>query len=149
MLQNMEEYLSSFRDGEKVYYLNQEGRERIDSQKVRKKTIQARHYLMRNEVYITYRQPASWKNEVKFGIKDVATVVADALFKQNDLYHAVEVDHMQKMSKNRTKVERYRKIYERAPFRLIWITTTEYRRRQLKKLCKGLDVEVFTATDLL
>jgi hypothetical protein len=143
----MSEYLSDFRDGEKIYYLNQEGRERVQCQKARKKTIQARHYLMRNELFIKYGHPSSWKNEVKFGYKDAAICIADAIFKKDGLYHVVEVDHTQKMSKNRSKIEKYLKIREKGLFKLIWITTTDYRRKQLEKLCKGLDAQIFTIKD--
>lgn len=147
ILNSMKAYLSDFRDGEKIYYLNQEGRERVQCQKPRKKTIQARHYLMRNELFIHFGQPITWKNEVRFGYKDIALVVADAIFKKNSAHHVVEVDHTQKMSKNRIKIEKYRKIKEEGVFKLVWITTTEYRRKQLEKLCEGLDVQIFTIND--
>ncbi|MED0666931.1 replication-relaxation family protein [Bacillus badius] len=147
VLQSMEEYLSSFRDGEKIYYLNKAGRERVQCRKLRKKTTQVRHYIMRNDLYIAFGNPFSWKNEVKFGIEDVAFVIADAVFERDGIYHAVEVDHTQKMSKNRTKIEKYRKLSKVTSFKLIWITTTDYRRKQLLKMCEGLDVTVFTAAD--
>lgn len=148
VLQEMEEYLSYFRDGEKVYYLNKEGRERVDCKKIKKKLGQVEHYLMRNELYIHLGQPSTWKNEMKFGLKDVAVVIADALFQKDNIYHIVEIDHTQKMSKNRSKVERYRKLAERTHLRLLWVTTTNYRSKQLEKLCEGLDVQIFTITDL-
>jgi hypothetical protein len=147
VLQNMEEFISSFRDGEKIYYLNQEGRDRVQCKKVRKKTVQAGHYLMRNELFIKFGYPSSWMNEVKFGYEDIALVIADAIFKKDGIYHIVEVDHMQKMSKNRTKIERYQKIREKGVFKLVWITTTDYRRKQIQKLCDGLEVEAFTIKD--
>jgi hypothetical protein len=148
VLQNMEEYISSFRDGEKIYYLNQEGRDRVQCEKVRKKTIQARHYLMRNELFIKFGHPSSWKNEVRFGYEGTAIIIADAIFKKDGIYHVVEVDHTQKMSKNRTKIERYKKIREKGVINLVWITTTEYRRKQLQKLCDGLEAQIFTFKDL-
>lgn len=148
VLQDMEEYLSYFRDGEKIYYLNKNGRERVQCSKVRKKSVQVQHYLMRNELFLTLGQPSTWKNEVKFGFKDTAVVIADALFKKDNMYHAVEVDHAQKMIKNRAKIEKYRKIRERVAFKLIWITTTDYRRKQLADLCEGLDVTIYTISDL-
>jgi hypothetical protein len=78
-------------------------------------------------------------------------VIADALFKKEKRYHIVEVDHTQKMSKNRTKVERYRKLIEYGVFdkdpKFIWITTTEYRRKQLTTFLDGLDYQIFTVKD--
>lgn len=152
-MQELSDYVSSFRDGENVYYLNKAGRERVNSKKVLKKTTQARHYLMRNSVYIAYGSPATWKNEMKLGFKEIknATLVCDAMFSQGKALHIVEVDHTQKMIKNNTKVEKYRKLIEfglfEKPPNFIWITTTELRRKQLLKLCEGLDVQVFTVKD--
>lgn len=147
-MQDLEDYVSSFREGEKIYYLNKEGRERVDCSKVRKKTAQARHWLMRNDLYIAMGQPSTWKNEMRFGIKDVASLVVDATFIKDKIMHVVEVDHKQKMSKNRTKIEKLKKIQEKKYFKLIWVTTTEYRRKQLEKLCDGIDCTVFTTKDL-
>jgi hypothetical protein len=151
ILKGMSEYLSFFRDGEKVYYLNKAGRERVNCKKVRKKTLQARHYIMRNHIYIAFGQPSTWKNEVKLEVPKVVKVIADALFIKDKRYHIVEVDHTQKMSKNRTKIEKYRKlvdlgVFEKPPY-FIWITTTDYKRKQITKLCEGLDHHVFTIKD--
>ncbi|WP_306453842.1 replication-relaxation family protein [Bacillus sp. 7884-1] len=151
VLKNMEQYISSFRDSENIYYLNKEGRERVNCQKVFKKTMQARHVLMRNDLYIACGQPATWKNEMKLEVKGRVSVIADALFIRERRYHIVEVDHTQKMGKNRTKVERYRKlidlgVFEKQPL-FLWVTMTEYRRKQLLSLCEGLDVKVFTIRD--
>ncbi len=153
VLQQMNNYVSSFRDGENIYYLNKEGRERVNSKKILKRTTQARHYIMRNSIYIAYGCPSSWKNEVRLGIKEVknSTVVCDAIFKLDRRYYIVEVDHTQKMTKNRTKIDRYKKLIELeyfdiAPF-FIWITTTEYRRKELLKFCDGLEVQIFTIND--
>lgn len=149
----MDTFVSSFRDGENIYYLNKEGRERVNSKKVLKRTTQARHYIMRNSIFIAYGCPASWKNEVRLSIKEVknSTVVCDAIFKQDRRYYIVEVDHTQKMTKNRTKIDRYRQLidlgyFDKEPF-FIWITTTEYRRKELLKLCDDMDVQVFTIKD--
>lgn len=149
----MKSYVSSFRDGENIYYLNKEGRERVNSKKVLKRTTQARHYIMRNSIYIAYGSPSTWKNEIRIGIKEVlgSTVVCDAIFKQDRSYFIVEVDHTQKMTKNRTKIDRYKKLmelgyFDKEPF-FIWITTTEYRRKELLKMCDGINVQVFTIND--
>ncbi|MFE8704148.1 replication-relaxation family protein [Cytobacillus sp. FJAT-54145] len=153
VLKNMDDYISHFRDTENIYYLNKEGRERVNAKKILKKTTQARHYIMRNDLYIAHGCPSTWRNEMKLGIKeDKSThVVCDAIFQTNERYHIIEVDHTQKMTKNRAKVERYRKlmkygIFEKPP-KFIWITTTELRRKQLLELHEGLDVKVFTVRD--
>lgn len=150
-LKKMESYLSSFRDSENIYYLNASGRERIGSQKVRKKTIQARHYLMRNELYLALGQPTSWKNEMKLKVGDVA-IICDAMYQVGNKYHFVEIDHIQKMNQNRLKIERYRKLIGSGAFKvlpeLIWVTTTEHRRHRLKRLCEGINVRVYTIEDL-
>lgn len=151
ILKNMSDYLGSFKDGEYIYYLNKDGRERVNSTKVFKKTAQARHYLMRNSLYIAFGCPSTWKNEMKLEVPKKVKVIADALFIKDKQYNIVEVDHTQKMIKNKAKVERYRKLIELGVFeknpKFIWITTTELRRKQLLELCEGLDVQVFTAKE--
>ncbi len=151
VMKGIEEYVSSFRDGEKVYYLNKEGRERIGSKKILKRSNQFRHYIMRNDIYIAYECPKAWKQEVKMNVKGIVSIIADALFTDNGRYHIVEVDHEQKMSANRIKMQKYRKLMEcnvfEKPPKFIWYTTTEYRRKQLQKLCEGLDCNIFTVTD--
>jgi DNA-binding PadR family transcriptional regulator len=144
-------YVSSFRDGENVYYLNQEGRERVGATKVCKKTAQARHHIMRNSAFIAFGSPMSWKAEMKLEVPGEVRIIADALFLKDKRYHIVEVDHQQKMSANRAKVKKYRRLMELSVFEqppvFIWVTTTEFRRKQLLRICEGLDVHVFTITD--
>lgn len=146
-LKSMSEFLCYFRDGENIYYLSAAGRERVGCQKVRKRTMQADHFLLRNQVYLAYGRPTSWKNEIKIEANG-ASVIADALFKRNGQYHFVEIDVTQKMSENARKIERYRKLYEVNRFTLIFATTTEYRKKRLLKLCDGLDVEIYTREEL-
>ena len=151
VMKDLEEYVSSFRDNEKVYYLNKEGRERIGCKKVLKRSNQFRHYIMRNDIYIAYNCPETWKQEVKMKVQGIATIIADALFTENGKYHIVEIDHEQKMSANRLKMEKYKKlidchVFEKPP-KFIWYTCTEHRRHQLQKLCDGLDCNIFTITD--
>ncbi|MYL53323.1 hypothetical protein GLW08_08220 [Pontibacillus yanchengensis] len=151
ILQDMSPYLSSFRDGENVYYLNKEGRERVNAKKAFKKTTQARHYLMRNSLYIAFGSPATWKNEVKLEVSGNVKVIADAIFTRNNQYHIIEVDHTQKMSKNRGKIERYKQLIELGVFQkhpiFTWITTTAYREKQLSKLLDGMEHQIFTIAD--
>lgn len=152
ILNEMSDYLNTVRLGEKVYYLNAEGRERVRATKVLKKTHQITHHLMRNSLFIAHGCPTTWKNEVKLTVKGEVSVVTDAVFNMAGTFHICEVDHTQKMSVNRVKVEKYRKlidlgVFEKQP-KFIWITTTEYRRKKLLALCEGLLVRVFLANDL-
>lgn len=120
----------------------------MNAKRVCKKTSQAQHFIMRNSLYVGLGCPDNWQTEMEITIQDV-TVVADALYKKEGRYHFIEVDYTQKMSVNKEKIERYKKLAEftKLPPKLIWITTTDYRRKQLLSLCKGLDVQVFTAED--
>jgi hypothetical protein len=156
-MKQMEQYVNVFRDGENIYYLNAEGRALVNCDKVRKSTGNVQHYIMRNHVYIAYGCPASWRNEIRIksegaSKKDKVVCVADALFKQGDVYTVVEVDNTQTMKKNQAKIERYRTLKQRGSFgmlapKFIWITTSEYRRNELLKLSEGLNVQVFTLAD--
>jgi Replication-relaxation len=154
VMQELKDYVSSFRDGENVYYLNAAGRERVNATKVRKKTAQARHYIMRNSLYIAYGCPATWKNEIRLGFKEdkKTQVICDAIFQVDKRYHIVEVDHTQKITKNRSKIQKYKRLIELGFFKyppvFIWITTTEYRRKQLTKFLDGLNYHIFTVSDL-
>lgn len=151
VLKEMSEYLYSFRKDENIYYLSKEGRERVGCEKVLKKTAQVEHYLMRNDLYIALGCPADWKSEVKLEIPAVVSVIADAFFVRSGVYCIIEIDHIQKMTVNREKVKKYRKLLELGVFEkppvFIWMTTTEYRRKELTKLCEGMDVRVYLKTD--
>ncbi|WP_355483583.1 replication-relaxation family protein [Peribacillus simplex] len=151
VLKEMSDYLSSFRQHENIYYLNKAGRERVGCEKVMKKTLQATHYLMRNELFIAFGCPANWKSEVKLEIPAMVSVVADAFFVRDGVYHIFEVDHIQKMTVNREKVKKYRKllelnVFEKRPV-FVWLTTTEYRRKQLAKLCDGMNAKIYLSKD--
>ncbi|CAG9612422.1 hypothetical protein BACCIP111899_01598 [Bacillus rhizoplanae] len=151
IMKELEEYVSSFRDGENVYYLNKHGRDRVDCKKRRAKTNQCRHFIMRNDVYIAFGCPGDWKTEIRLGVKGEISVVCDAIFKKNGQYHIVEVDFLQKMAANRMKIKKYRKMIELGVFdkppKFIWMTTTEYRRREIAQLCIELDTVIFTVGD--
>lgn len=146
----MDEYLSYFRHGENVYYLNKQGRMRVNSEKVCKKTIQVDHYLMRNWLFITLGCPSSWKNEIKMKVGDLH-IITDAKFEEDDVINVVEVDITQKQIENRNKANKYKKFVEITgrKLKLHWITTTHNRQRQLYEMCKGLDTKVYLTTDFL
>lgn len=143
VLSGLSDYLNYFYDGEKVFYLNKEGRLLTGSQKIRKKTLQARHFLMRNELYIALNQPMTWKNEIR--IKNIG-IVADAMYRNGSRHVFIEVDYMQKMIRNRAKIRKYGDL--RGDFELIWLTTTEHRRRKLAEMCQGLKIKIYTMEDL-
>jgi hypothetical protein len=152
ILDNMAPLISCFRGGtgENIYYLNKLGRERVGCVVIRQKTIQAGHYLMRNAVYIHYVGNEDWKNEVRFHVDGVVTPIPDAYFRYNQRRHFLEVDHLQHMNKNRDKIERYKKLYATGAVqqklkyfpRLVWVTLTESRKRQLAEWCHGLDTVI-------
>jgi hypothetical protein len=151
ILNNLSAFVSSFRgeNGENIYYLTKAGRERVDCQTVRQKTNQALHYLMRNDAYIHYTNE-DWKNEVKFSVDGVVSLIPDAYFRHNQRRHFLEVDHLQHMIKNKEKIEKYKRLYETGVFqqklkyfpRIVWVTLTESRKKQLLEWCSGLDIVI-------
>lgn len=151
ILSELSDYVSTVRHYENVYYLNKEGRERVGCDRVLKKTSQVEHYLMRNQLFIVLGCPSTWKNEVKLSVKGEVSIVADAVFTMAGRYYICEVDNTQKMSENRAKLVKYRRLIELGVFekppKLIWITTTDYRKKQLAKLCDGLDASIYQRSD--
>jgi hypothetical protein len=108
---------------------------------------------MRNEFWLFYKCPRDWKNEVKISNGN-HSVVADAVFTRNGFYHFLEVDNVQSMKENRTKITRYKilseslvKQYGYHPT-LVWLTTTEHRRKQLEKESNGLKTKIYTLSDI-
>lgn len=152
VLSEMNEYISNFtNERKKVYYLNKEGRERVEAKKVRKKTPLINHYLMRNDLFINQGRPSSWRNEMKIEIPDSkVSIIPDAVFIKNKVHHFVEVDYKQSMSKNAAKVKKYQQLYELNPqFVIMWITLTPYRKKKLETMCKGLNVQVYLWDDII
>ena len=154
VLYNISDYLMTVRDGyQSIYYLSKLGRDYVECQKMRKRGNHVNHTIMRNEFWLHYKCPRDWKNEVKISNgKD--SVVADAVFTRNGFYHFLEVDNLQSMKENRTKITRYKNLSESLvkqygyPPTLIWLTTTEHRRKQLEKDSEGLKVKVYTLSDI-
>lgn len=144
--------LHSVRIDENVYYLNADGREYIGANKALKRTSQIEHYLMRNQLYIARGCPATWRNEIKLAVPGEVTVIADAVYTMAGRYFICEIDREQKMRENAVKIERYRRLIDLGVFELrpkfIWLTTTEFRRKELRRLCEGLDVTVYTTADI-
>ncbi len=151
ILNDMSAYLNSFRNGwEKVYTLNKAGRERVQCTTTRKKTPNVQHFLIRNQLYIYWKRPKSWENEVKMVIGK-ESIVADAMFKYKDAKVFVEVDVSQPMATNSRKIEKYAKMLRNSqePFFLIWVTELESRRATLNRLMNGLPGQVYTLNEIL
>lgn len=151
ILNSLSEYVSSFTDEKKkVYYLNSEGRERVQAEKVRKKTAMVTHYLMRNDLFIIKGRPSTWENEVKIELPGTKTsIIADAAYIFNKIHCFVEVDYKQSMRKNAAKIKRYKQLSTINPqFKLIWVTTTLYRKNKIESLCAELDYKVYLWEDL-
>lgn len=151
ILSDLSEYVSTFTDDrKKVYYLNSDGRDRVQSAKIRKKTAMINHYLMRNDLYVSLKCPSTWKNEVKITIPDSdLSIICDSFYTSNKIHHFVEVDYKQSMSKNAAKIKRYQQLSEYNPhFALIWITTTPYRKKKIESLCTRLKGTVLLWDDI-
>lgn len=154
VLRNLSDYLTTIREGyQTIYYLNKEGREYVDCEKIRKKGGHVQHIVMRNQFWLHCGSPKDWRNEVKI-TDNQTTVIADSVFTRNGFYHFLEVDHLQTMKENRSKIERYKKLTESLVKQfgyyptLIWVTTTEHRKKQLEGLCEGLKTKVYTINDI-
>lgn len=154
VLHNLSEYLSSIRDGyETIYYLSKLGRVYVGCDKVRRIGGHIHHTIMRNEFFLFYKCPRDWKNEVK--ISDGTTnITVDGMFSQNGFKHFLEVDNLQTMKQNREKIKRYSLLMDSLVKQMgyyptiVWLTTTELRRKQLEESCGGLKCKVFTINDI-
>lgn len=156
-------YVRMFTDNRmNVYYLSKDGREFTQSKKVRRKLTTVQHYIMRNDLYLHLGQPDSWQNEVRINYtyerdnpkSRKIVVVADAHYiASNGQHHVIEIDNLQKMHQNKVKIEKYRRLTEKGVFKgipkLIWVTTTEHRKKLLSGLCEGLNVQILLRGDLL
>ncbi len=161
VIKQIEPFLSVFKDdGINVYYLNKDGRDAVNSNKIRKKLTTAQHYLMRNDLYIHLGKPGTWQNEIRMTYElnnEKITVVADAHYTSfsypHKKHHIIEIDHLQKMNKNKIKMEKYRRLIQKGVFsgmpKLVWVTTTPYRREILSELMEGLEYQIYLREDLL
>lgn len=154
IFRRLSDYLMSIRDGyQTIYYLSKEGREYVDCDKVRKKGGHVQHIIMRNQFWLFYGCPRDWKNEIKIS-NGKTLVVVDAMFSKDGFQCFLEVDHLQSMNENRSKIKRYKELMPSLAIKLghyptlIWLTTTEHRKRQLEKACEGLKVKIYTVDDI-
>lgn len=154
ILTDMDSMLNSFRLDESVYYLSAAGRKLIGSKKVRRKTLTAPHTLLRNEVYI-WAKPSLWKQEqaIKWQGK---TLVPDALYQKDQMYF-LEIDLTQSMAINKQKIALYSELRDSGLFQkqfscqfpiVQFVTTTEYRQKQLRSKLNKLQSEVLLHHDL-
>lgn len=151
VLNSMSEYICSFRNGlEKVYYLNKNGRDFVDSNVVRKKTANVLHFITRNQLWIYMRRPIDWENEVQIKAGDIS-IVCDAKTSQNGIPAFIEVDISQPMQVNKAKIEKYKKIQRlsKDPFYVVWVTKFPSRKQKLMDLSAGLNGHVFTVEEIL
>ncbi|WP_235598264.1 replication-relaxation family protein [Heyndrickxia sporothermodurans] len=156
ILNELSPYLSKYREEySTIYYLNSQGRQYVNSQKIRRKNQFVNHIIMRNDFYIFCKCPVEWENEIR--LKDNHyTVICDAFFKMNKKYYCLEVDSTQKMKVNRAKIQQYIGLYRGGAIKehfghfpgVIWLTTTELRKKQLKELCSGLPCAVYTIKEI-
>jgi hypothetical protein len=146
ILSELSEYISCFTDNRmKIYYLNAAGRERVQAEKVRKKTAMVTHFLIRNDLFIISGRPSSWKNEVKITMPNSkVSIVADAVFTSNKISHFVEIDYKQSMNKNVAKIKKYTQLASfNSDFKLVWVTITPYRKKKLESLCSDIKCKVY------
>lgn len=158
VLHRLSPYLSNIREGyQSIYYLSAKGKAYVGCEKVRKKGGHVQHTVMRNDMWAFHDYPKEWKNEVKVS-DGSTTIIVDAMFTDNwDRKHFLEVDNTQPMMENRNKIHRYKELYKNGLIEqklghfptIVWLTTTEHRRKELKKACEGLPVVmVFTTNDI-
>lgn len=154
VLRNLSDYLMAIREGyQSIYYLNKLGREYVDCEKIRKKSGNVKHIVMRNQFWLFCKCPKDWKNEIKIS-NGKTSLVVDAMFNLDGFQCFLEVDNAQTMKENRDKIKKYKELMQSIALKLgyyptlIWLTTTELRRKQLEKACEGLKVKVYTVEDI-
>lgn len=151
------------RNGEAVYYLNQKGRELTGFEKEWKWSENIEHHLMRNDLYLHFNQPQKWIIEEKITfrigsglqIKEFI-IIPDITFVKDNKYHFIEIDHTQNMRENKKKIKLYKELanvmenqYKYKPT-IIFYTTTEHRKKLLKKWCEenNLNNLILTKEDI-
>lgn len=157
ILANMEKekLVSSFHLDEKIYYLAAAGRKMVDSVKVRKRTLNVPHFIIRNSAYIRFR-PSQWLSEAKIQWGD-SIVVPDAFYVLNQQHYFLEVDCTQSMKQNQKKIDQYKSLKESGLYQkkygtfptVMFVTTTEHRQKRLRSYLDGLKAEVLLHKDLI
>ena len=165
VLGEMKEYFHiQNHEGMNVYCLNKAGRDRIGSFMEMKWTLQAEHHLMRNDIYIYFKEPGDWRTEeetlFRYSVgqeRKTMKIIPDATFTLNGVYHFLEVDRTQSMIENKKKIENYAKLspvmekqYHHKPV-ILFYTLTELRREKLKEICQlnQVNCQVYIKEDIL
>lgn len=139
-----------------IYYLNKNGRLAIGADKVVSKSSQYKHTIMRNDIYIHFNQPKLWQNEFSIKTPDMH-FYADAVFKADNRDYFLEVDHKQKMTANKHKLNSYFRFKNTGLWQLkhsgtfpilLFYTLSETRKSQLQEMNPGLELLVYTTKDL-
>lgn len=155
VLFNLSDYLMTIKEGHHtVYYLSKLGRDYVDCDRIRKKGNHVQHTIMRNDMWLHFGCPRDWQNEMKV-VLEKNNIIVDAMFTKNNFQHFLEVDNLQTMKENREKIKRYKQMiqnfYPQFGYypTIVWLTTTELRRKQLSESCKSLPgAKVYTMTDI-
>lgn len=156
VLFNLSDYLMTVKEGHQtVYYLSKVGRDYVDCDKIRKKGNHLQHTIMRNQFRLFYGCPRDWQNEMKVILEKNNYIIVDAMFTRNNFQHFLEVDNLQTMKENREKIKRYKQMIQNFFIQfghyptIVWLTTTELRRKQLLEECKELsNTKVYTLADI-
>ncbi|WP_258838610.1 replication-relaxation family protein [Mechercharimyces sp. CAU 1602] len=135
----------------KVYYLSKKGRQEVGSRVIRKKTVYIGHYLLRNQLYLSV-MPETWRSEPKIEFQQ-ETLRPDAVFTKKDRKYFLEVDITRSMADNREKIRLYRELRDSGAWKgefpiVMFVTTTEYRRKALDTELEGLKHIILTEVDL-
>lgn len=166
-MKDLEEYTIMkrhyLRDGEAVYYLNQKGRDLVGCEKEWKWSEHIEHHLMKNDLYLYFHQPDKWKLEERVTYRignglqfKECIIIPDITFIKENKYYFIEVDHTQTMRENKKKIILYsdlsnamEKQFKYKP-KVIFYTTTEYRKKLLIKWCQECQLifDVFTKEDV-
>ena len=142
--------ISSIRTGRKIYFLSNKGKNVIGSEQGELKKKMITHTLMRNDLYLKFKQPDDWAKEVPIKQNGEIVLIPDAMFTKNDQYHFVEIDNKQSMRTNYDKIKRYAdlfkmifKQYKHHPT-LIWYTLSDVRKQKLGDECKKYGIKFIT-----
>ena len=161
-----DELIQSFRLEAKVYYLTKKGRDWIGSEKEVTKTLQVKHYLMRNDMYIFLGYPENFKVEFEYRFKgtinnDEILIKKEMMLRSDGYYikgntpHFLEVDNTQSMKENRKKIELYKHLttylssVNVTPI-IVFYTSSDVRQKKLQDYCKelGVKAEIYTRKDI-
>lgn len=157
VLLGLSNYLQNIREGHQtIYYLSREGKAYVECDKIRKKGGHVAHTIMRNDFWIYNGFPFEWDNEMKVS-DSKTTIIADAMYKKNGQHYFLEVDNIQPMRENKVKIKKYNELFHNGSVArslgqfpsVIFLTTTELRRKQLQDALKSLPgAKVYTMTDI-